>query len=156
MWCFHSDKGVKVDLGIPHELWDKPSAEVTDLKNKVCKFFLKRVVKIDEQGPSFSSSSLAGHAVVPQGAICGSASIGGSARPTPLMKLMMVLAGAPGPLPAAGRAPPPAAGSGVGWALREEMPGAVLVAARRALVVPREAHAEQGASAMCSVISYLL
>ncbi|XP_037083153.1 protein canopy homolog 3-like [Pollicipes pollicipes] len=28
------DKGVKVDLGIPHELWDKPSAEVTDLKNK--------------------------------------------------------------------------------------------------------------------------
>ncbi|XP_043217055.1 protein canopy homolog 3-like [Amphibalanus amphitrite] len=28
------DKGVKVDLGIPHELWDKPSAEITDLKNK--------------------------------------------------------------------------------------------------------------------------
>jgi len=28
------DKGVKVDLGIPHALWDKPSAEVTDLKTK--------------------------------------------------------------------------------------------------------------------------
>ncbi len=24
-------KGVKVDLGIPHELWDKPSAEITQL-----------------------------------------------------------------------------------------------------------------------------
>ncbi|XP_015113492.1 protein canopy homolog 3 [Diachasma alloeum] len=26
------DKGVKVDLGIPYELWDKPSAEITNLK----------------------------------------------------------------------------------------------------------------------------
>ncbi|KAF8763700.1 protein canopy 4-like [Argiope bruennichi] len=26
------DKGVKVELGIPEELWDKPSAEVTNLK----------------------------------------------------------------------------------------------------------------------------
>lgn len=28
------DKGVKVDLGMPYELWDKPNAEVTDLKTK--------------------------------------------------------------------------------------------------------------------------
>jgi len=27
-------KGVKVDLGMPFEMWDKPSAEVTDLKTK--------------------------------------------------------------------------------------------------------------------------
>ncbi|XP_063990601.1 protein canopy homolog 3 [Diachasmimorpha longicaudata] len=27
------DKGVKVDLGIPYELWDKPSAEITHLKS---------------------------------------------------------------------------------------------------------------------------
>ncbi|CAH1391192.1 unnamed protein product [Nezara viridula] len=28
------DKGVKVELGIPHELWDKPSVEITDLKSQ--------------------------------------------------------------------------------------------------------------------------
>ncbi|XP_055716836.1 protein canopy homolog 4 [Phlebotomus papatasi] len=28
------DKGVKVDLGIPLELWDKPSAEITNLKSQ--------------------------------------------------------------------------------------------------------------------------
>ncbi|XP_011305268.1 protein canopy homolog 3 [Fopius arisanus] len=28
------DKGVKVDLGIPYELWDSPSAEITDMKTK--------------------------------------------------------------------------------------------------------------------------
>ncbi|XP_063240692.1 protein canopy homolog 4 [Bacillus rossius redtenbacheri] len=28
------DKGVKVELGIPYELWDKPSAEVTNLKTQ--------------------------------------------------------------------------------------------------------------------------
>ena len=27
-------KGVKVDLGIPHEMWDKPPAEVTQLKTQ--------------------------------------------------------------------------------------------------------------------------
>nr|CAI5829555.1 unnamed protein product [Callosobruchus analis] len=26
------DKGVKVELGIPHELWDKPSVEITNMK----------------------------------------------------------------------------------------------------------------------------
>ena len=25
-------KGVKVDIGIPHELWDKPSAEITQVR----------------------------------------------------------------------------------------------------------------------------
>jgi protein canopy 3/4 len=30
-----SDKGVKVDLGIPYELWDKPPAEVTNMKTQV-------------------------------------------------------------------------------------------------------------------------
>ncbi|CAG4963649.1 unnamed protein product [Parnassius apollo] len=28
------DKGVKVDLGIPYELWDKPSAEITHMKTQ--------------------------------------------------------------------------------------------------------------------------
>ncbi|KAL1399720.1 hypothetical protein pipiens_000181, partial [Culex pipiens pipiens] len=28
------DKGVKVDLGIPLELWDKPSAEITQMKTQ--------------------------------------------------------------------------------------------------------------------------
>ena len=28
------NKGVKVDIGIPHELWNKPSAEVTQLKTQ--------------------------------------------------------------------------------------------------------------------------
>ncbi|VVC88652.1 unnamed protein product [Leptidea sinapis] len=28
------DKGVKVDLGIPYELWDKPSAEITQMKSQ--------------------------------------------------------------------------------------------------------------------------
>ena len=32
------DKGVKVDLGIPYDLWDKPSAEVTQMKTQV--FFI--------------------------------------------------------------------------------------------------------------------
>ncbi|XP_073998210.1 FGF signaling regulator protein canopy b isoform X4 [Rhodnius prolixus] len=28
------EKGVKVDLGIPHELWDKPSVEITNMKSQ--------------------------------------------------------------------------------------------------------------------------
>ncbi|XP_069683270.1 protein canopy 4 [Periplaneta americana] len=28
------DKGVKVELGIPYELWDKPSAEITNMKTQ--------------------------------------------------------------------------------------------------------------------------
>lgn len=35
------DKGVKVELGIPPELWDKPSAEVTQLKTQ-CETLLER------------------------------------------------------------------------------------------------------------------
>ena len=31
--CSH--KGVKVELGIPYELWDKPSAEVTKMQRSV-------------------------------------------------------------------------------------------------------------------------
>jgi len=34
------EKGVKVDLGIPYELWDKPSAEITSLKAK-CEHLLE-------------------------------------------------------------------------------------------------------------------
>ena len=34
-------KGVKVDIGIPHELWNKPSAEVTQLKTQ-CETMLER------------------------------------------------------------------------------------------------------------------
>lgn len=32
------DKGVKVELGIPYELWDKPSVEVTNMKSQVIYF----------------------------------------------------------------------------------------------------------------------
>lgn len=35
------NKGVKVELGIPYELWDKPSAEVTQLKSQ-CETLLER------------------------------------------------------------------------------------------------------------------
>lgn len=35
------DRGVKVDLGIPFELWDKPSAEITHLKTQCEKFIEK-------------------------------------------------------------------------------------------------------------------
>lgn len=35
------DKGVKVDLGMPEELWDKPSAEITHLKTQVYKLKIK-------------------------------------------------------------------------------------------------------------------
>lgn len=28
------NKGVKVELGIPYELWDKPSVEITNMKNQ--------------------------------------------------------------------------------------------------------------------------
>uniref|UniRef100_A0A0A9Y3E1 DUF3456 domain-containing protein n=1 Tax=Lygus hesperus TaxID=30085 RepID=A0A0A9Y3E1_LYGHE len=34
------DKGVKVDLGIPYDLWDKPSAEVVNMKSK-CEYVLE-------------------------------------------------------------------------------------------------------------------
>merc|ERR1712203_119410 len=34
-------KGVKVDIGIPHELWNKPSAEVTQLKTQ-CESLIER------------------------------------------------------------------------------------------------------------------
>lgn len=36
---YFRDKGVKVDLGIPYELWDKPSVEITNMKTQVCEFF---------------------------------------------------------------------------------------------------------------------
>jgi protein canopy 3/4 len=35
------DKGVKVDLGMPYELWDKPSAEVTNMKTQ-CETLLEQ------------------------------------------------------------------------------------------------------------------
>ncbi|CRK99019.1 CLUMA_CG012082, isoform A [Clunio marinus] len=35
------NKGVKVELGIPEELWDKPSAEITQLKSQ-CETLLER------------------------------------------------------------------------------------------------------------------
>lgn len=35
------DKGVKVELGIPYELWDTPSAEVSKLKTQ-CETLLER------------------------------------------------------------------------------------------------------------------
>lgn len=35
------DKGVKVELGIPYDLWDKPSAEVTQLKTQ-CEMLVEK------------------------------------------------------------------------------------------------------------------
>nr|XP_022900370.1 protein canopy 4 [Onthophagus taurus] len=35
------DKGVKVELGIPYELWDKPSAEITNMKTQ-CETMLEQ------------------------------------------------------------------------------------------------------------------
>lgn len=32
--CFCRNKGVKVELGMPYELWDKPSAEITNMKTQ--------------------------------------------------------------------------------------------------------------------------
>lgn len=42
------DKGVKVDLGIPLELWDSPSAEITALKQQ-CEDYLEKYDDIIEQ-----------------------------------------------------------------------------------------------------------
>lgn len=41
------DRGVKVELGFPDELWDKPSAEITELKNR-CESLLERHEKVIE------------------------------------------------------------------------------------------------------------
>lgn len=42
------DKGVKVDLGIPKELWDSPSAEITQLKQQ-CEDLVQKHDEIVEQ-----------------------------------------------------------------------------------------------------------
>lgn len=42
------DKGVKVDLGIPMELWDTPSAEITALKQQ-CEDYLEKYYDTIEQ-----------------------------------------------------------------------------------------------------------
>lgn len=42
------DKGVKVDLGIPMELWDSPSAEITALKSQ-CEDSLEKYDEMLEQ-----------------------------------------------------------------------------------------------------------
>ena len=51
-----SDKGVKVDLGIPLELWDKPPAEVTHLKTQ-CEAFLEDQEDAIEEWYSTSQST---------------------------------------------------------------------------------------------------
>lgn len=42
------DRGVKVDLGIPLELWDSPSAEITALKQQ-CEDYLEKHDEVIEQ-----------------------------------------------------------------------------------------------------------
>lgn len=42
------DKGVKVDLGIPLDLWDKPSAEVTHMKTQ-CESMLEKYEHVIEK-----------------------------------------------------------------------------------------------------------
>jgi len=41
---------VKVELGIPYELWDKPSAEITNMKTQVifCEYQLLNWVNFDK------------------------------------------------------------------------------------------------------------
>ncbi|MEQ2239112.1 Protein canopy 4, partial [Ilyodon furcidens] len=41
------NKGVKVDLGMPYELWDEPSAEVTNMK-KQCETMLELYEEVVE------------------------------------------------------------------------------------------------------------
>lgn len=41
------DKGVKVDLGMPYELWDKPSVEVTQMKSQ-CESLLEQNEEVIE------------------------------------------------------------------------------------------------------------
>ena len=45
---YNIHKGVKVDLGIPHELWDKPSAEVTNLKAQCEKMIEQHEADIEQ------------------------------------------------------------------------------------------------------------
>lgn len=42
------NKGVKVDLGIPYELWDKPSAEITQMKTQ-CETMIENFEDIIEK-----------------------------------------------------------------------------------------------------------
>lgn len=35
IFSVNRNKGVKVELGIPYELWDKPSVEITNMKTQV-------------------------------------------------------------------------------------------------------------------------
>ena len=35
MMCCYSNKGVQVELGIPYELWNRPSAEVSKMHRAV-------------------------------------------------------------------------------------------------------------------------
>lgn len=35
-FVFNRHKGVKVELGIPYEMWDTPSAGVTEMQRQVC------------------------------------------------------------------------------------------------------------------------
>jgi hypothetical protein len=41
-----SNKGVQVELGIPYELWDKPSAEVSKMHRAVSNWISLRVYKL--------------------------------------------------------------------------------------------------------------
>uniref|UniRef100_A0A182NZN7 DUF3456 domain-containing protein n=1 Tax=Anopheles epiroticus TaxID=199890 RepID=A0A182NZN7_9DIPT len=42
------NKGVKVDLGIPYELWDKPSAEITQMKTQ-CETLIEKYEDVIEK-----------------------------------------------------------------------------------------------------------
>lgn len=42
------NKGVKVDLGIPYELWDKPSAEITQMKTQ-CETMIEQFEDVVEK-----------------------------------------------------------------------------------------------------------
>ena len=42
-------KGVKVELGLPYELWDEPSVEVTDMKKQVREYICVCALNVDTQ-----------------------------------------------------------------------------------------------------------
>ena len=48
MYFLFRNKGVKVDLGIPYELWDKPSAEISQLKTQCDDMMEKYESEIEE------------------------------------------------------------------------------------------------------------
>lgn len=61
---FFLNSGVKVDLGIPQPMWDKPSAEITDLKTKCERLLEKYENEIEDWYYSNEETNLADYLCV--------------------------------------------------------------------------------------------